>query len=111
MRPPTIVVNKTTIGDAALGRITWGAAQLGIAQGVLDALADGTLDPGAADALVLLVALWVDPGAHDETAVRVANRAAMRDALADAMGPADPAAVQDLVARREQVANAFYGGG
>ena len=110
VRPPTIVVNKTTIADDALGRITWGAAQLGIAQGVLDALADGTLEPGAADELVLLVALWVDPAAQDETAVRVANRAAMRDALADAAAPADPAAVEDLVARREQVANAFYGG-
>ena len=34
----TVVVNKSTIsGEGELGRITWGAAQLGIAQGVLDA--------------------------------------------------------------------------
>ena len=73
------------------GRITWGAAQLGIAQGVLDALADGTARRRrAADELVLLVALWVDPAAHDETAVRVANREAMRAALADALAPPPP---------------------
>ena len=36
----------------ALGRITWGAAQLGIAQGVLDAVADGLLDAAEAAELV-----------------------------------------------------------
>ena len=110
VRPPTIVVNKTTIDTEILGRITWGAAQLGIAQGVLDAHADGTLPAGAADALVLLVALWVDPGADDETAIRVANREAMRAAIADALAPPDPAELADLVARREQIGNAFYEG-
>ena len=95
------MVNKSTIADDRLGRITWGAAQLGIAQGVLDAHADGTLGASAADELVLLVALWVDPAAHDETAVRVANRAAMRAAIADAV--AARGRWTSLVARREQV--------
>ena len=63
VRPATIVVNKSTIADERLGRITWGAAQLGVAQGVLDALADGTLAVEEAGELVLLVALWVDPAA------------------------------------------------
>ena len=52
--------------------MTWGAAQLGIAQGVLDAVADGLIE-ATADLLVL-VAVWVDPAASDETAVRQANR-------------------------------------
>ena len=52
--------------------MTWGAAQLGIGQGVLDAVADGLLE--ATDELVVLVAVWVDPTARDETAVRIANR-------------------------------------
>jgi 5,6,7,8-tetrahydromethanopterin hydro-lyase len=105
VRPPTIVVNKTTIDDDELARLTWGAAQLGIAQGVLDAVVDELLDP---DELVLLVALWVDPEAHDETALRVANRAAVRAAIADALSPAD---ARELAARREDAANAFYTGG
>jgi 5,6,7,8-tetrahydromethanopterin hydro-lyase len=104
VRPPTIVVNKTTIEDDGLARLTWGAAQLGIAQGVLDAVADELIDP---DELVLLVALWVDPDAHDETALRVANRAAVRAAIADALAPADARA---LAARREDAGNAFYTG-
>jgi 5,6,7,8-tetrahydromethanopterin hydro-lyase len=111
VRPATIVVNKSTIDGDRLGRITWGAAQLGIAQGVLDALADGTLDPADAGELVLLVALWVDPDAGDEAAVRAANREAMRVALADAVAPVTAESVRELVARREDVGNAFYGSG
>ena len=66
------MMNKGTANDEQHQTITWGAAQLGIAQGVLDAVADGLLE--ASGDLVVLVAVWVDPGAHDETAVRTANR-------------------------------------
>ena len=45
VRPATIVVNKSPV-DGDVGPITWGAAQLGIAQGVLDAVADGLIDAG-----------------------------------------------------------------
>ncbi len=65
--------------------MTWGAAQLGIGQGVLDAVADGLLPPESVDELILLAAVWVDPDANDETAVRLANREAMRSVIADAV--------------------------
>ena len=39
VRPITAVVNKVTIGPHPHDRLTWGAAQLGISQGVLDAVA------------------------------------------------------------------------
>ena len=110
MRPPTIVVNKTTIEGDTLGPLTWGAAQLGIAQGVLDAVAEGLIDAAQADDLVLLVAVWVDPAAHDERALKAANRAAVRDAIADALALRTPDAVRALADRREEAANAFYGG-
>lgn len=111
VRPPTVVVNKSTIEGDTLGRMTWGAAQLGIAQGVLDAIADGVLDPAAADDLVLLVAVWVDPAAHDEAAVKDANRAATRSAVADAMTAHAADAVRDVAARRERAHNAYLGDG
>ena len=38
VRPATIVVNKMSVEHEQLKKITWGAAQLGIAQGVLDAV-------------------------------------------------------------------------
>jgi len=110
VRPVTIVVNKSTLDGGSLGRMTWGAAQLGIAQGVLDAVADGTLDAAEAGEVVLLIALWVDPEATHETALRRANRDATRAAIADALAPPDEGAVRALVERREAAANAYYGG-
>ena len=110
VRPRTIVVNKSTIEQELHGRMTWGAAQLGIAQGVMDAVAEGLIDPAVADELVLLVPVWVDPEATDERAVRVANRAATRDAIADAVAPASAESLDELVARRDQAHNAYYRG-
>jgi 5,6,7,8-tetrahydromethanopterin hydro-lyase len=111
VRPMTVVINKSTIsGEGELGRITWGAAQLGIAQGVLDAVADGLLDAGEAADVVVLAALWVDPAADDETAVKRANRAAMRAALEDAIRPPSAGDVAALVERRESAANGYYRG-
>jgi 5,6,7,8-tetrahydromethanopterin hydro-lyase len=110
VRPVTVVVNKVTLGHERLDRMTWGAAQLGISQGVLDAVADGLIDPAAAGSIVLLVAVWVDPAASDETAVRKANRAAARAAIEDALTDRDAAFVQSVAARREHAANSYYGG-
>jgi 5,6,7,8-tetrahydromethanopterin hydro-lyase len=110
VRPVTIVVNKVPLGEPRLDRITWGASQLGIAQGVLDAVADGVLDAADADEVIVLIAVWVDPAAHDETAVKLANRLATRAAIADAVASHDAGAIQALAATREQAANAYYGG-
>jgi formaldehyde-activating enzyme len=77
--PPTLMMNKATATGERHQTITWGAAQLGIAQGVLDSVADGVI--AATGDLLVLVAVWVDPGASDETAVRKANREAVRKAI------------------------------
>jgi 5,6,7,8-tetrahydromethanopterin hydro-lyase len=108
VRPATIVVNKVSVDDPTVQRITWGAAQLGIAQGVLDAVADGLIDGGAADDLLILIAVWVDPAANDDPAVKLANRAATRAAIADAVRSHDAAEVQALVSVREDAGNGYY---
>jgi 5,6,7,8-tetrahydromethanopterin hydro-lyase len=110
VRPATIVVNKVTLGSEQLERMTWGAAQLGIAQGVLDAVAEGLLDAEETADVVVLAAVWVDPEARDETAVRVANREATRNAIADALRPPSAEAVQALAAERDEATNAYYSG-
>jgi formaldehyde-activating enzyme len=106
--PPTLMMNKATALDDHSQTMTWGAAQLGIAQGVLDAVADGLIE--ATGDLIVLVAVWVDPGAHDETAVRVANRAATRKAIGICVEGRDPAAAAALVERRDTLQSPFYGG-
>jgi formaldehyde-activating enzyme len=106
--PPTLMMNKATARDDAHETITWGAAQLGIGQGVLDAVADGLLEP--TDEVIVLVAVWVDPTASDETAVRRANRAAVRKAVGTCVEGRDPAAAAALVERRDTLRSPFYSG-
>lgn len=110
IRPVTIVVNKTTLENERIERLTWGGAQLGIAQGVLDAVADHLIAAEEADELLLLVAVWIDAVAEDETAVRVAAREAMRTAIADAVSPPSAEDVRALAERREHARGAYYGG-
>jgi 5,6,7,8-tetrahydromethanopterin hydro-lyase len=110
VRPITVVVNKVTLGREPLDSITWGAAQLGISQGVLDGVADGWIDADHAGELVLLVAVWVDPAATDETAVRIANRAATRAAIQDALTDRDAHFVRGVAERREHAHNGYYKG-
>jgi 5,6,7,8-tetrahydromethanopterin hydro-lyase len=106
--PPTLMMNKATATDDRHQTITWGAAQLGIGQGVLDAVADGLLE--ASGDVLVLVAVWVDPGAEDETAVRAASRSAVRKALAVCVDGRDPAAAARLVEGRDELTNPFYRG-
>jgi 5,6,7,8-tetrahydromethanopterin hydro-lyase len=110
VRPITVVVNKVTIGADPHGPITWGAAQLGISQGVLDAIADRLLDASVAGSIVLLVAVWVEEAAADETAIRKACRAATRAALEDAVTDRDGDFVRRVVERREHASSFYYGG-
>jgi formaldehyde-activating enzyme len=106
--PPTVMMNKATATDERHQTLTWGAAQLGIGQGVLDAVADGLLTADR-EALVF-VAIWVDPAAADETAVRRAAREATGAAVGDAVRGSDPATVERLVRDRDALANPFYSG-
>ena len=110
VRPVTVMKNKATIESERHGLFTWGAAQLGIGQGVLDAVEQGILDAADADDVVLLVAVWVDPDTVDETACRLANREAMRLALADALPQDRRARIDELSATRDTARNAFYAG-
>jgi 5,6,7,8-tetrahydromethanopterin hydro-lyase len=107
--PPTLMMNKATARDPAHETMTWGAAQLGIGQGVLDAVADGLLE--ATDEFLVLVAVWVDVRADDETAVRQANRSAVRKAIGVCVEGRDAAAAARLVAERDALRNPFYSGG
>jgi 5,6,7,8-tetrahydromethanopterin hydro-lyase len=106
--PPTVMMNKATAVQERHQTMTWGAAQLGIGQGVLDAVADGLLD--ADRDTIVFVAIWIDEAAGDETAVRHASRDATRAGVADAVRGPDPGAVERLVRERDTLANPFYGG-
>ncbi len=107
VRPATVVRNKTTIDSEQLRLLTWGAAQLGIGQGVCDAVDEGLIPLEHVDDLVLLIALYVDPEAGDHTALRKANRRAARDAIADALQTDHRESARELIAGRETARNRF----
>ena len=106
--PPTLMMNKATATTDHHQTITWGAAQLGIGQGVLDAVADELIE--ATGDLYVLVAVWVDARADDETAVREAARAAVRKAVGMCVEGRDPHAAAQLVLGRDSLRNPFYSG-
>jgi len=107
--PPTVMMNKaTTTPGSRHEAITFGAAQLGIGQGVLDAVADGLLEP-TGDTIVF-VAIWVHDGVDDETAMRTATRAATHKGVATAVRGRDLTAARALVDRRDDLRSPFYSG-
>jgi 5,6,7,8-tetrahydromethanopterin hydro-lyase len=81
VQPMTLFVNKATIAGDRHGTLTWGAAQAGVAAGVLAALHDGVIDRARVSELVLIAAVWVNPDAGDATTVYRNNEAATRGAL------------------------------
>jgi len=108
VQPPTLFVPKATITagpESDHARLTWGAAQSGVAGGVLDALHEGVIDGAEVVGLVLVAAVWVDPAARDASRVRANNRQATLDALR--AGVVGFPAVDDVLAVRDRVWNPY----
>lgn len=108
VNPPTVILSKTHSEVGMVETMVFGAAQVGIAQGVLDAVAAGHLDDDQ-DTLVF-VALWIDPACDDETQVRIAARAAAARAAAEAANGLPDGIRSAQVAGRDALTHPFYGG-
>jgi 5,6,7,8-tetrahydromethanopterin hydro-lyase len=106
--PPTLMMNKATALEERHQTLTWGAGQLGVAQGVLDAVADGLIE--ASGDLYVFVAIWIDENAHDETELRIASREAVRKAIRVCVEGRDREAAQRLVESRDELTSPFYSG-
>jgi 5,6,7,8-tetrahydromethanopterin hydro-lyase len=109
LHPFTLFVNKATIENDSHGSFTWGAAQAGVSAGVGDAFAQGSLDRSSSHTfdMVLIVAVWVNPGADDEEAVFANNRVATAAALAMATS-SDPAPIDDLLSAMADPSNPYF---
>ena len=104
--PFTLFVNKARIEGDDHGRLSWGAAQAGVATGVTDAVAAGTIDEDRTDTLALIVAVWVNPDARDEALVFANNREATAGALA--LGRAGLPTAADVLAQRDEAWNPYF---
>jgi 5,6,7,8-tetrahydromethanopterin hydro-lyase len=81
VKPLTLFVPKAEVRPGPHEQLTWGAAQAGVAGGVVDAVGAGVIDPALVDHLLLVAAVWVDPAAEDADEVYANNRSATRGAL------------------------------
>jgi len=106
VKPLTLFVNKAPVLDDAHANLTWGAAQAGVAGGVADAVAEGIISEQAAEDLVLIVAVWVNPNARNAGLVYRNNRAATRNALQ--AGDQGTPKVADVLAARDAPYNPFF---
>jgi 5,6,7,8-tetrahydromethanopterin hydro-lyase len=106
VKPLTLFINKAAIVNDEHGTLTWGAAQAGVAGGVADAVADGTISANDAEDCVLIAAVWVNPAARNAELVYTNNRAATNGAL-KAAARSDPD-VAEVLAARARPENPFY---
>ncbi len=106
VKPLTLFVNKAEIADEQHARLTWGAAQAGVAAGVLQAVADDVISSLDVDDLLLVAAVWVNPKATREGAVYENNHRATRLALE--AGLLRTPSVDELMAIRDRPRNPFF---
>jgi 5,6,7,8-tetrahydromethanopterin hydro-lyase len=108
VKPLTLFVNKAEVRGDDHARLTWGAAQAGVATGVADAVAEGLVPPSDVDDLLLIAAVWVAWDADDDTLVYKHNRRATRDAIeAGSTGRPD---LDDVLAARAEPSNPYFAG-
>jgi 5,6,7,8-tetrahydromethanopterin hydro-lyase len=106
VKPLTLFVNKATIEDGDHGLLHWGPAQAGVAAGVADAVADGTIPADDVDELALVAAVWVNPAAGDADLVYRNNREAVRSALE--AGATRAPTLDQVLSARDRPENPFY---
>jgi 5,6,7,8-tetrahydromethanopterin hydro-lyase len=108
VQPWTLFVNKATIESERHGALTWGAAQAGVAAGVMDAVAADVVNRTYAPGRLLIVAVWVNPVAADESAVFANNRLATLEALR--AGQDGRPYMEEVLAAAARPYNAYFAG-
>jgi 5,6,7,8-tetrahydromethanopterin hydro-lyase len=66
VRPATIMVSKVTVNKTKYTNILMGTVQAAVANGVLDAVRDGTIPKDKANELGIIAAIWLTPAAADD---------------------------------------------
>lgn len=103
--PMTLFVNKATIASERHANLTWGAGQLGVASGVLDAVHEGIISKRDASSLLLIAAVWIDPLADSADEVYENNRLATLESLRRGQSPQ---ATSELLEARHNPMNSYY---
>lgn len=106
VRPSTIMVPKVTLKDSANVELFGGPVQSGIADAVVDAVADGDIPRELVNELCIIALLWIDPSCAkdpklDRKDLYRTNYEAMRLAIRRALNN-EPSA-DELIANRHTI--------
>ena len=111
VRPATIMVSKVTVKKTAYTNILMGTVQGAIANGVLDAVRNGTIPKEKANDLGIIVSVWLNPGIItvenlDHEALFRIHREAMRRALEKAMN--NEPSIDYLLENQDKLVHKYY---
>ncbi|MGV8970475.1 MAG: formaldehyde-activating enzyme [Microbacteriaceae bacterium] len=106
VKPLTLFVTKAAPASDEHGLLIWGPAQAGVAAGVADALADGTITVEQADSHVIIAAVWVNPAADDAELVYRNNRESTRTAITN--GSLSLPSTDAVIAAKDSPSNPFF---
>ncbi len=111
VRPVTMMVPKVTIKSSATVNLFGGVVQSAIADAVLDSVIEGVLPKAEADAICILVMVWLDPHCATDPNLDMkdlyrTNHEAMRLAISRAMR-GEPT-IEELIANRRRIKHDMY---
>ena len=111
VRPATIMVSKVTVKNTAYTNILMGTVQGAIANGVLDAVRNGTIPKEKANDLGIIVSVWLNPGITtvenlDHEALFDVHRRATTRAIEKAMNH-EPS-IDYLLEKQDKLVHKYY---
>jgi 5,6,7,8-tetrahydromethanopterin hydro-lyase len=108
VKPFTLFVNKSPLVSEDHANLTWGAAQAGIASGVVEAVRSGLISVDVAESAVIVAAVWVSPkaGPAHQDAIFINNEAAMLAAIRS--GTAGRPTAYEVVSDTGGIWNPFF---
>ncbi len=111
VRPATLMVSKVTVKSNAYTTILMGTVQGAIANGVLDAVRNGTIPKERANELGIIVSVWLNPQITsvedlDHEALFNIHREATRKALEKAMN--NEPSIDYLLENQDKLVHKYY---
>ena len=110
-KPDTLMANKVTIKGATQAVQMFGPAQAGVARGVVDAVANGTIPADQVDDLCVVVGVFIHWEATDDKKIFDWNYQATKESIARAMAgePSTQAVLDGAGAARHPFAGGTEG--
>ena len=111
VKPATLMVSKVTVNKTKYTNILMGTVQAAIANGVLDAVREGTIPKEKANDLGIIAAIWLTPGAADDPNLDhkdlfSVHRKAMFEAIRKAMN--NEPTIDRLREHQEEIVHKYY---